>query len=116
MRLFIPENRHGKGAVVATRKKNKKRRAGWILFLLSLLFVLFLLSIGKRGFIQQIRIHRQQQKLKTDINTLKEEEEQLKMEDEKLDDPEYIEEIAREEYGMAKKDEKVYKVVPEDKE
>lgn len=101
---------------MTTRKKNKKRRAGWIIFLLSLLFVLFLLSTGKRGFIQQIRIHRQQQNLKNDINALKEEEEQLKTEEEKLDDPEYIEEIAREEYGMAKEDEKVYKVVPGEEE
>lgn len=101
---------------MATRKKNKKRRAGWIIFLLSLLIILFLLSIGKRGFIQQIRIHRQQQKLEDDLNVLKEEEEQLKMEEEKLDDPEYIEEIAREDYGMAKENEKVYKVVPKDEE
>ena len=40
----------------------------------------------------------------------------MEEEKEKLNDPEYIEKIAREKYGMAKEKEKVYRVVPKEKD
>ena len=95
-------------------KRNRThRRVGWILFLLSLLALFLLLASGRRGFWQQIRLKQEQRRLQQDIDSLKQEKIRLQAEKEKLDDPKYIEEIAREEYGMAKKNEDVYKVVPE---
>ena len=97
------------------KQSNRKKRRGWIFGFIVLLTLLILLSIGKRGFIQQIRIKQEQQKLKQEIAELKEKKEILEKEKEKLDDPEHIEKVAREKYGMAKKNEKVYHVVPKDK-
>lgn len=92
----------------------RKKRAG-ILFILVLFTFLFLLSIGKRGFIQQFRVRLQRRQLKKEIVALKEEKKRLEKEKEKLNDPETIEKIAREEYGMARKNEKVYRVIPKEK-
>jgi cell division protein DivIC len=99
------------------RKRSiKKRKKRWIFGFIVLLILLFLLSIGKRGFIQHIRIKIEQHRLKREIASLEKEKERLEEEKKKLDDPEHIEKIAREKYGMAKKNEKVYHVVPEKKE
>ena len=65
---------------------------------------------------QQIRVLKNKKQLEQDIDSLQREEKALESEKKNLDDPGYIEEIAREEYGMAKKNEKVYKVVPEEGE
>ena len=82
--------------------------------MLALLTLLLLFSIGKRGFLAQWRARREQVKLKRSIQRLTEQKEHLEEEKEKLDDPEYIEKIAREDYGMAKENEQVYQVVPKE--
>ena len=51
-----------------------------------------------------------------EIETLEEQKTILEEEKERLNDPEYIEKIAREKYGMAKEGEDVYRVVPKEKE
>jgi len=86
----------------------------WILGVLIFLALLFILSIGPRGFIQQIRVSQEKRKLEQEIQSLEVKKEELQEELEKLDDPEYVEKIAREKYGMAKKNEKVYRVVPKE--
>ena len=96
-----------------TRKPTKKK--GWILFFLLFLTLLLLLSIGKRGFIQQIRVRQERRKLERKIAELKKEKKKLEEEKKKLNDPKEIERIAREEYGMAKKKEKVYRIIPKEK-
>ena len=98
------------------KKSIKRRRRRWIFSFIVLLILLFFLSIGKRGFIQHIRIKSEQHRLKREIVSLEKEKERLEEEKKKLNDPEHIEKIAREKYGMAKKNEKVYHVVPEKKE
>lgn len=98
------------------KRSIKKRKKRWIFGFIVLILLLFFLSIGKRGFIQYIRIKIEQHRLKREITALEKEKERLEEEKEKLDDPEQIEKIAREKYGMAKKNEKVYHVVPEKKE
>jgi len=75
--------------------------------------MILLLSSGKRGFIEQIRAHFKKARLKKEITELNNVKEELEKGEKELDDPETIEKIAREEYGMAKSDEKVYHVVPE---
>lgn len=81
-----------------------------------LLTLVLLLSVGKRGFIQQIRVKYERKQLQKEIEVLEAEKKELEKEKENLNDPEYIEKVAREKYGMAKKNEKVYRVVPKEKE
>jgi len=97
------------------RSPAKRKRKLWILGLLSLLTLLLILSTGKRGFIQQIRVWQARKRLEKEIKVIQEEKKKLEEEKEKFDDPEHIEKKAREEYGMAKKKEKVYRVVPKEK-
>ena len=94
----------------------KRKRRMWLFALLSILMLLLLLSTGKRGFIQQIRLRQERRRLEKEIEALQEEIKQLEEEKEKLNDPEHIEQIARKKYGMAKKNEKVYQVVPKEEE
>jgi len=93
--------------------KKSRGKGGWIIFLLSLLALLYVFSAGDRGFLQQWRIRQQQKQLKHRIEALKSEKARLEEEKKNLDDPAYIEQIAREEYGMAKENETVYKIIPE---
>ena len=76
--------------------------------------LLLLLSLGKRGFIQQFRVWQRKSHLELEIETLEEHKTDLEKERERLKDPDKIEEVAREKYGMAKKNEKVYRIVPEE--
>jgi cell division protein FtsB len=78
------------------------------------LILLALLSIGKRGFIQQIRVQREKARLRRMIQALESQKAELEEEKQKLKDPEEVERVAREEYGMAKEKEKVYRVVPKE--
>ena len=95
------------------RKKNGSR--GIIVFLLFMAFISLLLP-GKRGLLNLIRVHRLQRELAAEIKKLQETKEDLNTRKEELQEPETIEKIAREQYGMAKKDEKVYRVVPRETE
>jgi len=97
-----------------TRKKNRKRLF-WLLFLLSLAGVIVIFSSGHRGFIQQIRRRIEQARLKEEIQMLEADQADKEKQIEKLHNPEEIEKIAREEYGMAKENEKIYRVVPKEK-
>ena len=98
------------------KRSKKRRKRVWILGCLLLLTLVLILSMGKRGFIQQIRIKREKDRLQKEIEILEEQKTVLEVEKEKLDDPEYIEKIAREEYGMAKENEDVYRVLPRETE
>ena len=98
----------------ATKKKNRKRLF-WLLFILSLVGIIVIFSSGHRGFIQQIRRRSERARLKKEIQLLEADQAEKEMQIEKLHDPEEIEKIAREEYGMAKENEKVYRVVPKEK-
>lgn len=56
-------------------------------------------------------------RIEAEIDSLHAVENALRAEIEKLKfAPEYLEKLAREKYGMAKKGEKVYKVIPEEEE
>lgn len=79
------------------------------------LALLVLLSTGKSGFLNQIKvkIHKYQVlKEQTEIRT---EIDSLEVEEKTLHDPKTIEKIARENYGMAKENEKVYHIEIEEK-
>ncbi len=93
------------------KKKKRIKLVGFLIFLTLLL----LLSTDNRGFIRQLRVSQEKKRLVKEIEILQKEKEELVDKAEKLKTPEYTEKIAREKYGMAKKDEKVFRVVPEEK-
>jgi len=95
----------------SVKKKKRIKLVGFLIFLTLLL----LLSTDNRGFIRQLRVSQEKKRLVKEIEILQKEKEELVNKAEKLKTPEYTEKIAREKYGMAKKDEKVFRVVPEEK-
>ena len=97
------------------RKKGSKRRRVRIIALASFLALLFFLSIDRRGFIRQIRIRQEKERLKKEIEALKVEKEKLAEEKKTLDDPENVEKIARENHGMGREGDVVYRVVPKER-
>ena len=67
-----------------------------------------------RGLISWYKYTQEKNRIEAELDSLKTEEVRLREEIERLKfAPEYMEKLAREKYGMAKKGEKVYKVVPE---
>jgi cell division protein FtsB len=92
-----------------------KQRRRVALALVSTLALLLLLSVGKRGCYQQARVLTERKRIESDIKALKKAEAQAEAGKKKLNDPAEVERLAREKYGMSKKDEKVYKVVPKEK-
>ena len=68
-----------------------------------------------RGLISWYKYSMERERIESELDSLRAVESTLREEIEKLKfAPEYLEKIAREKYGMAKKGEKVYKVVPEE--
>jgi cell division protein FtsL len=80
-----------------------------------MLALLLLLSVGKRGCYEQARAHLEKKKIEGEIRELEKDKARAAAEKKKLEDPAEVEKIAREKYGMSKKDEKVYRVVPKEK-
>jgi len=96
-------------------KKKRANRRVLILGALAVVGMLLLFASGKRGFLQQFRIHRKKIVLEKEIEVLQQEKRHLTSEKASLDSLETIERIAREKYGMAKENEKIYRVVPVEK-
>lgn len=95
------------------RKRKTKFRTILILFLFFV-FISLLLP-GKRGILNQIHVRYQQNILIKEIEHLQKEKQDLQAKKDTLENPETVERIAREKYGMAKKEENVYRVVPKEK-
>ena len=77
----------------------------------SILIIIFL--IGDRGLYQLYKIKTQRKITQKRIEELKTERDLLENEKNRLEtDLDYIERLAREKYRMAKKGEKVFKVIP----
>ena len=92
----------------------KHRRRVWLAFA-SMLALLILLSVGKRGCYEQACVHVKKKKIEGEIKTLEKDKARAAAAKKKLEDPAEVEKIAREKYGMSKKDEKVYRVIPKEK-
>ena len=108
------------------RKKNDKREFSLEL-LITFLKRIFLLVIAgavivaflfnDRGLISWYKYSMEKERIEAELDSLRAEEAALRTEIEKLKfAPEYLEKLAREKYGMAKKGEKVYKVIVEEEE
>ncbi len=103
---------------MAPKSKKKSGGAGWILGILFLALLVFF-STGKSGFYQQIKIKYKKAEAEHDLKYMKVDVDTLEAEADTLYHPDVIEKIAREKYGMAKKNEKIYHVeteVPKDVE
>ncbi len=85
-----------------------------ILLVVSFLIIIFL--FGNHGIYQLYKIKAQRKITQKRIEELKTERVLLENEKNRLEtDLDYIERLAREKYRMAKKGEKVFKVIPRDK-
>ena len=80
-----------------------------------MLALLLLLSVGKRGCYEQACVHVKKNKIEREIRALEKDKARAAVEKKKLEDPAEVERIAREKYGMSKRDEKVYRVIPKEK-
>jgi cell division protein FtsB len=104
----------------ATRVRYKKRpdaanirQLYWILGVLALLtFFIIFFVIGDYGLYQIYLLNRQKHQIRDHIAELKVEQDSLLAEKARLEgDLDYIEKLARERYRMAKKGEKVFRVI-----
>ena len=74
--------------------------------------VLFLALLGIWSYYQIRGAQNQVRKIEEEIRELKRENDMLKMEEKRMKDPFYVEKMAREKLGLARKNEVVYKIVP----
>jgi cell division protein FtsB len=95
--------------------KFPKKIGRWILILIVLVLLYFALA-GSEGLINLYRIHLEVRHMTEEIHELKSNIDSLQETIEKFkNDTSYIEKFARENLGMAKEGEKVYKFLEEDK-
>ncbi len=111
----------------ASRRKPIRRKrpasASWLrsklVWMLGVVVVLFLVQVfvfQDEGLYRLYQLKQQIQASQDRIEALKTENARLEAERQRLlDDPEYLERVAREKYRMAKPGEKVYRVVIETK-
>ena len=95
-----------------TSKRKLKRKPGWYILVSILLFVLlyfmYVTSLRITNIWRLVNMKRQEERL---LKEALQKMERLKLErDRLLNDPEYIEEIARKEYGMFGKDEEIFQI------
>jgi cell division protein FtsB len=89
---------------------NKKGTAVGAVLFLGFLFILF----ANNGLMQRRRLERDRAALIEKIRLAEEEQKILRDQSRALDgDKKAIEKVAREKYGMIRRGEKVYKIVPE---
>ncbi len=79
---------------------------------LGAVFLLIIFFFGDHGIYQLYKVRTEKKQIQEQINQLRERGSELKAEKLRLEtDYEYIERLARERYRMAKKGEKVFKVI-----
>ena len=93
----------------------KRRRKSGFKWLILIVMACFLLSLAYKEY-NMYRLDQEMQKTEQKINTLKAEQKALEEEKSRLDDPKYIEKLAREEHNMVGKDEVPLFIIENDKE
>jgi len=99
---------------MANKKQTKKRNPVFVklvLLILGIATLFFIFVSGPRGTWKLYQSDQEKQQLIKDIELL--EAKKAEMDSERtrlLNDPDYIEKVAREEYNMKKKGEKVYRI------
>lgn len=82
------------------------------LLLLIIVFIAYHTVFGKRGILEARKLERTLEEARARTEEVKRENERLKQEIERLqNDVQYIEKLARQELGLARKDEMIYKKV-----
>lgn len=101
---------------VLTNQIGKERIRNFIIaIIIGILVIVFV--TGRKGLIRLMQLKIEESKLKSDIGKLNKNNVRLSEEIEKLqNDPKTIEKIAREELGLVKKGETIYKFVPKKEE
>ena len=79
------------------------------------LILLIIFFFGDHGLYQLYQLRSEKSKIQYSISSLRDKKQLLEEEKNKLsNDPKYIEQLARERFRMAKKGEKVFKVIEKD--
>ena len=95
-----------------TNRPDLQKRIIKTILLLGALSLLIIFFFGDHGLYQLYTLKKERAQIQDQINTLRKEKIELENEKIKLQtDYKYIEELAREKYRMAKKGEKVFKVI-----
>lgn len=98
------------------RRKRKNTTPVWGIVVLIVTLVLIALFIGDHGVYRLIKIRRERAAVQHRITELRARQAELKQEANRLEtDTEYIEKLAREKYRMARKGERVFKVIEKTK-
>ena len=100
---------------MAVKKKNSKSKCRLCLFIpiCTVVLVAVFASIGSY-WLQIAEKYHEKQQLEAEIIALKEKEEELKVDVERLEDPDYVARYAREKYMYSKEGEIILRL-PEDK-
>ena len=107
-----PKLRRVQQQVAATQKQFIR---GIIFLLCITLLIIFI--FGDHGLLQLYKLKRDRAKVQDQIAQLRKERERVMVEKNRLEnDIQYLEKLARERYRMVKPGEKVYKVIPENKD
>ena len=107
-----PKLRRVQQQVAATQKQFIR---GIILLFCITLLILFI--FGDHGLLQLYKLKLERAKVQSQIVQLRKERERVMVEKNRLEnDIQYLEKLARERYRMVKPGEKVYKVIPENKD
>ena len=97
-------------------KLNVQKRIIRTILLIGALFLVIIFFFGDHGLYQLYTLKKERAQIQNQINVLRKEKIELESEKIKLQtDYKYIEELAREKYRMAKKGEKVFKVIDQKK-
>ena len=90
--------------------KNRKGKIKYFLLALVVLGITYFTVFGDHGILELRKMKQEETKIKAMAEAVKAENEKLKEEIKLLkEDEDYIEKVAREEMGLAQKDEIVYK-------
>ena len=74
----------------------------------------YLLLFSEFGLFRRWQLAREEATIQNQIEELQQKRSDLEAEQGKLEDDAYLERVAREEHGMVKKDEHVYRLAPPD--
>lgn len=95
------------------RARTKRRRLAVAVGAIAVAALLvYLFVFGRHGYLRQRELARENDRLARELERVREENEQLKRELAHLDDAEAVEKLAREELGLVRPGETVYRFVP----
>jgi cell division protein FtsB len=110
-----PQRAGPRRPTVAHRAREFVRQRFWVILGLVMLYLLVHDLFGDRGFLAMRRQQREVQKLQQEIQTLEEANRDLAGKVQRLKtDPEYIERLAREQMGLSRPGEHVFKLPPKE--